>query len=103
MSTIDIHQYVAKKKVASEAEPSRPSKKGRVVTPSALVRKSDILSESVSELVLALSALTTLPEVPSTEDGAAKKMELQQYCRQLHLLKLGSRRKSQSSQNDPQL
>ena len=43
-----------------------------VATPSAPVRESDILSESILKPVLMLSALTTLPEAPSTENRTAR-------------------------------
>ena len=72
MSSADIRLHTVKKKAASEAGPSRPSKKSRVATPSTPVRKSDIPSKMAFEPVLALSAPTILPEVPSAEDRMAE-------------------------------
>ena len=69
MSAADIRSHAAKKKVVAEAGPSRSSKKSQVATPSVSIRKSDILSETVPEPVLPLSARTMLllTEVLSTE------------------------------------
>ena len=70
VSAADICTHAAKKKVATEAWPSQPSKKGRVTT--LLARDSDIPSEMVFEPVLTLSAPTMLPKVPSAEDGMVR-------------------------------
>ena len=90
MSSIDIHPHAARKRTASKAGPSRPSKKSRAAAsmqapaaastqaPAAAstpVGEPDVLSASVPEPILMLSASTVLPIAPSREgavrEGAA--------------------------------
>nr|XP_019703734.1 glycine-rich protein 1 [Elaeis guineensis] len=73
MSSTDIRQHVVKRRAASEAGPSRPSKRHRAsasVGASASVVEPDAPSTSVPKPVLALSAPIVLSAAPSEERTA---------------------------------
>ena len=76
MSSVDIRQHAARKRTASEAGSSRPLKKGRAFA-STPTEEPDVQPTSISESILALSAPTALPNMPSvegvaSEDGATR-------------------------------
>ena len=84
MLAADIRSHVSKKKAATDAGPSRPSKKSRVDTPSVPTRESDIPSETVPELVLVSSTPTMLLPTEALsaktgmvrDEGAAAKLSV---------------------------
>ena len=86
VSSVNIRQHAVRKRTASEAGPSRPSKKDRAAvstssraavstssqaTASTSAEEPDVPSASVPEPILALSARTALPTA-SSEDGAVR-------------------------------
>nr|XP_029116993.1 uncharacterized protein LOC114912857 [Elaeis guineensis] len=85
VSSTDIRQHAVRKRTASEAGPSRPSKRHQTsvqvraapapVVASTPTEESDASSASVPEPILALSASTVLPIVSSEERAARETTE----------------------------